>query len=198
MVSYKQDFKMHLLKQTIKFIVPRVLRLSSGVQAKTPHSELIFRVWERLEAVVTREVQTGCWNDSNFRGLLQATKQALIFLCENDRYYKRWLGLLAMFLTEEVLREKREFTYEKALKCGARPMMLTREEFEKHRDSLFENYLTGYLYGISLLKTEDISKIKEAREKGLRVELPSSDKEAFFYLSFMERQNSHDKKEGKE
>jgi len=198
MVSYKLDFKMHLLKQTINYIAPRILRLSSGVQPKTPQSQLVLRVWKRLEDTVQKEAQTECWNDKNFSKLLESTKQALIFLCEKDRYYKRWLGLLSMFLTEEVLREKRDFTYEKALECSARPMMLTREEFEKHRDSLFELYMTGYLYGLSLLKIEDISKIKEAREQGSRVEVPSSDKEACFYLSFMERQNPNDTQKRKE
>jgi len=198
MVSYKLDFKMHLLKQTINYIAPRVLRLSSGVQPKTPQSQLILRVWARLEDVVQKETHTGCWNDKNFSKLLESSKQALIFLCEKDRYYKRWLGLLTMFLAEEVLKEKREFNYEKALDMPTRPMMLTKEEFWKHRDSLFENYLTGYLYGLSLLKTEDIPKIKEAREKGLRVQIPSSDPHAFFYLSFTERDKPNDKEERKE
>jgi len=198
MVSYKTDFKMKLLKESINFIARRVHRLSSGVQPKTPQSQLILRVWARLEDGLIKEVQTGCFNDKNFRNLLESTKQALIFLCENDRYYKRWLGLLSMFLTEEVLREKRDFTYEQALLCSARPMMLTEEEFEKHKDSLFENYMTGYLYGLSLLKTEDIAKIKEAREKGQRIQLPSLDPHAFFYLSFTEREQPNDTKERKE
>jgi len=198
MVSYKLDLKMHMLKQTLNFIAKRVLRLSSGVQPKTPQSKLIYSVWARLEDTVQKEALTGCWNDTNFRNLLNSAKQALIFLCEKDRYYKRWLGLLAMFLTEEVLREKREFSYEKAKECSARPMMLTREEFEKHKDSLFELYMTGYLYGLSLLKTEDIAKIKEARDKGERVQIPSSDLHAFFYLSFTEREKPNDSEERKE
>jgi len=187
MVSYKTDFKMHLLKQTINYIAPRILRLSSGVQPKTPQSKLILSVWARLEAVVKKEVETGCWNDKNFSSLLASSKQALVFLCEMDRYYKRWVGLLAMFLVEETLRLKRDFTYEDAINSSARPMMLTREEFEKHKDSLFENYLTGYLYGLSLLSEEDINKIREAREKGTSVNFPSSDKQAYFTLFFAER-----------
>jgi len=198
MVSYKIDLKMKMLKDCINFIAPRVLRLSKGVQPKTPQSQLISRVWSRLEAVVEREVQTGCWNDRNFRNLLESTKEALIFLCEKDRYYKRWLGLLVMFLTEELQRERLEFTYEKALLSSARPMMLTNEEFEKHRESLFELYMTGYLYGLSLLKTEDIGKIKAALDSGQRIQIPSADPHAFFYLSFTERELGNDKKERKE
>jgi len=198
MVSYKIDMKMHLLKQTIKFIVPRILRFSGGVQAKTLQSRLVERVWARLEDVVMKEVETGCWNDRNFSNLLEATKKGLIFLCEYDRYYKRWLGLVSMFLAEEVLKEKRDFTYEQAVECAARPLMLTREEFEKHKDSLFELYMTGYLYGLSLLPQEDIDKIKKARVEHTDVTLPSFDGEAFFKLFFAERFDPHDKEKRKE
>jgi len=198
MVSYKTDFKMHLLKQTIKYIVPRIHRLSGDVQAKTPQSRLVLSVWARLEAVVKREVASGCWNDKNFSSLLETSKRALIFLCENDKYYKRWLGLLAMFLTEELLREKCEFTLQKALECSARPMFVTQEEFEKHRDSLFELYMTGYLYGLSLLKDENIDKIRKARLDQTHVDYPSRDPEAYFRLCFPEREKPIDTKERKE
>jgi hypothetical protein len=197
MVSYKTDFKMYLLKQTIKYILPRIERLSSGVQPKTPQSLLVQRVWARLEETLAKDVQTGVFNDTNFSRLLKTSKQALIFLCEMDKYYKRWVGLLAMFLAEEVLREKRDFTYEKALECYARPMMLTREEFEKHKDSLFELYLSGYLYGLSLLKTEDIRSIVKAREDHEKIDLPSRDSDAVFQLIFLEREPKLDKEKGK-
>jgi len=197
MVSYKLDLKMHLLKQTINYIAPRVLRLSGSVQAKTPQSELIIYVWSRLEATLRKEVSTGCFNDKNFSKLLEASKQALIFLCEKDKYYKRWLGLLAMFITEEVLRLKREFTYEKALELSARPLMLTREEFEMHRDSLFELYMSGYLYGLSLLPELDIEKIRTARLEGKDVDYPSSDPQAFFRLYFPNREGKHGEEERK-
>jgi len=198
MVNYKLDFKMHLLKQTINYIAPRILRLSRGVQPKTPQSKLILSVYARLEAAVARQVETGCWNDKHFSNLLESTKHALIFLCEHDRFYKRWLGLVAMFLTEEVLREKRDFTYEKALELYARPLMLTREEFERHRESLFELYLTGHLYGMSLMKAEDIEKIRKARVERKEVDFPSSDPQAFFRLYFPERESQHGEEKRKE
>lgn len=154
------------------------------MQAKTPQSELIQRVWGRLEAVVKREVETGCWNDKNFSKLLEATKKGLIFLCENDRYYKRWLGLVSVFLVEEVLREKREFTFDKALELSARPLMLTREEFERHRDSLFELYLCGYLYGLSMVSEGDVARIREARQTSTSLDFPTEDPKAHFTLYF--------------
>jgi hypothetical protein len=187
MVNFKTDFKLHLLKQTVNYIAPRILRLSSGVHDKEPQSKLLLRVWERLEATLRKEVATGCFNDKNFSKLLDSTKQGLTFLCDTDRYYRRWFGLLCVFIYEEMAREWQNFSYEKAKECNARPMMLTREEYEVHKASLFELYLTGYLYGLSLLPESETDKIRQARLNGSSVDYPSSDPKAVYRLHFPER-----------
>jgi len=180
----KQDFKMHLLKQAINYVAPRMLRLSKGVNAETPQSKLILRVWDRIEAVVKKEVETGCWDDKNFRNLLDATKEALIFLCEKDKYYKRWLGLLMMFIAEEVSKAKEGFSYQEALNMTVRPMMLTEKEFTQHKDALFELHLTGYLYGMSRLAQNGIQKVKDAREQNTEIEFPSENPNAYVKMWF--------------
>jgi len=149
MVSYKLDFKMKMLKDAINFIAPRVLRLSSGVQPKTPQSKLILSVWARLEDALKKETSIGYFNDKNFSKLLESTKQALIFLCENDRYYKRWLSLFAFILKEELEKQYDNFTFPEALDMTVRPLGLTYEEFEKHRKALWEFHMTGYLSALS-------------------------------------------------
>lgn len=180
----KQDLKMHLLKQAINYVAPRILRLSKGVNAETPQSKLILRVWDRIEAVVKKEVETGCWDDKNFRNLLDATKEALIFLCEKDKYYKRWLGLLMMFIAEEVSKAKEEFSYQEALNMTVRPMMITEKEFARHREALFELHLTGYLYGMSRLGNGSILEIKQAREENTDIEFPCADPNAYVKMWF--------------
>jgi len=181
------DFKMHLLKKTLNLVIPKILRFSSGVQPTTPQSRLILSIWDRLEDVLRKDVETGCFSDRNFLNLLEATKQALIFLCERDKYYKRWLGLLAMFVTEETIKTLQNFTYEDALELYARPLGLTKEEFEKHKLSLMELYLTGYLYGLSLLPPSEIPKIEKARVEHQNMRFPSRDTQALFMLFFEER-----------
>jgi len=189
------DFKMTLLKKTINLVAPRILRLSKGVTPTTPQSRLISSVWARLEDVYMKDVRTGCFDDRNFGSLLETAKQALIFLCENDKYYKRWLGLLAMFLTEDTMKTLKNLTYEEALELYARPLGLTREEFAKHKLSLMELYLSGYLYGMSLLQENDILKIDKARIEHKDVNLPSRDHEACFKLFFLERGSFEHEKE---
>jgi len=186
--------RMHMLKQTLNFIVPRIHRLSSGTEAKTFQSKLILRVWSRLEDTLTREVQTGCFNDRNFRNLLRATRDGLIFLCEYDRYYKRWLGLLTMFLSEELKAMETEFTYEDALQLSARPLGLTREEFEKHKKDLYELAVCGYLYALSNFSEEDIKKIAEARQQNKPLEFPRAKAQPYFVMFFPERVDVNDKK----
>jgi len=200
MVSFKKDFKMHIMKQTIKFVAPRILRISKGVQASTPQSKLIQRVWDRLVDVLEKDASTGCFDDNNFRMFLEATKQGLIYLCENDRYYKRWFGLLALILSEELHETVKGFRFEDAVQCNARPLMLTKEEFLLHETSLFELYLSGYLYGLSMLPKEAVETIKKAREGRGMFQIPSRDPNAitlfyfpvegqpFFRLLFNERE----------
>jgi len=178
------DFKMDMLKRSINWLAPRVLGITRGVKAETPQSRLIDRVFQRLEAVLEKDAETGCFDDRNFRILLHATKEALIFLCEHDRYYKRWLGLFSFFFKEELIAMSREFDYAEALNMTVRPLGLNFEEFSKHKQALWELHFTGYLYGMSL--TDDAHKvlIRDAKEKRDTVEFPSSDPEAYVKMFF--------------
>jgi len=180
----KREFKMHLLKSLVNQVTPRILRLAKGVEAKTPQSRLILRVFDRLEAVLQKDAETGCFNDKNFKNLVNSTKEALIFLCEYDQYYKRWLGLLAMFLAEELSHAYQNFNYQEALDMTCRPLMLSEAEFLKHKRSLFELHLSGYLYGLSLTHENIKTEIKKAKEEQKFVDFPSKDEDAYVRLYF--------------
>lgn len=180
------DLKMHLLKRLINSVAPKVLSMAKGVKAETPQSKLIERVWARLEDVLKKEVQTGCFDDDNFKVLLRSVKEALIFLCENDKYYKRWLGLMAFFLSEELTKMKSEFDFKQALAMTVRPLGLKKEEFERHKEALFEVYLTGYLYGMARCTTD----IHKAREQKTYVDFNTIDPNCYIRLYFPDGKNA--------
>jgi len=175
MKNPKIDYKMLFLKQLINQVTPRLLRLSRGVQPETPQSKLILRVWKRLEDVLKKEVQTGCFGDNNFQRLLTTLRDALLFFCERDRYYKRWLGLFAFFLAEEFENMKESFSYQDAIDMNARPMMLSLKEFERHRGALFQLNMTGYLYGLSITPKNFEEDMKRARENLDFIDFPCKD-----------------------
>jgi len=209
MKPHSIDLKMLLLKKAVNAVTPRILSLSRGVQPKTPHSKLVVKIWDRLEEAVKKETETGCFSDKNFLNLLRSTKQALIFLCEGDKYYKRWLGLLFLFLSEEIASARELFSYEEALKMGCRPIGLTEEEYLRHKETLFKFNLSGYLSSLSRLPGSRIPEIRKARENGAFVDFPSEDPTAIvrmffpdrdrgeFSLFLMERYEKHGEEKGK-
>lgn len=194
-----KDFKMHLLKQTINYVTPRIIDLTRGVKASTPQSRIIERVWSRLENVYKKEVASGVFTDSNFLNLLLSAKDTLIFLCEKDRYYKRWLGLLLLFIMEEMQRSFSDFSYIDALNMTSRPLLLKKSEFEKHKTALFNFEIASYLYSLTLIRNKDINLIREARRLNTMLDLPTNDKNvlvrfyfpkdkyAYFQLMFRDR-----------
>jgi len=184
MKDVKLEFKMRLVKKAINRLVPRLLRLVSEVEATTPQSRLLLRVWARLEEVLDREQETKCFHDNNFRDLLQAIKRALVFLCEKDKYYKRWLGLLAIVLSEELEKMYADFSYEEALNMTTRPLGLTLEEFDMHKEALWLLHLSGYLHSLSLMSSDGREYIRQAREQNIELDLFTVDKNAIVKLVF--------------
>lgn len=183
------------VKQLINNVAPRLLGMVKGVKGETPQARLVERVWTRLEDVLEKCSQTGTLDDNNFITLVNSVKEALIFLCENDKFYKRWLGLLAYFFAEEYQKMRSQFDYEEALNMTTRPMLLTKEEFERHKEALFMLHLTGYLHAMSLSDAN----IKEARQNNQYIDFETLDpnvivrmvfpegKGAYFLMMFKER-----------
>jgi hypothetical protein len=190
----KFDFKMHMVKQAINYIAPRILGWTKGIKPSTPQSLLIERAWTRLMAVYEKDIQTGCMQDKNFRVLLEATRDALIFLCEKDRYYKRWLGLLAWILSDEVQNVRSNFSYVDAIAMACRPVDLTEPEYNKHRGTLLEVHLTGYLLALErsvfYIKREATLELP-GQEPGASVDLTFiADGPPFWAVFLRDRQNA--------
>jgi hypothetical protein len=147
-------------------------------------SQIILKVWERLEDTLQKEVKTGVFNDKNFKNLLNAAKNVLIFLCENDNYYRRWLGLLIRFIAEEYAKAETNFSLELAKTLPVKPLGLTEAQFAQHKSSLWECALTGYLYGLSLAPKTIVDTIEIAKTKKGYVDIPSVDSNAFYRIHF--------------
>lgn len=190
-----RDLKMHLLKQTINYVTPHVLSLCPNVQAKTPQSKLVLAVWARLEDALRKEASIDARDDKNLNKLLESTKRALVFLCENDKYYRRWLGLLMLLLAEETQKAIRDFSYDLALLSAPRPLGLTREQFEQNKAALFQNMMSGYLYALSDQPESITTSIREAYARSGAVQVPTSHKRMAFSLRFEKEQENDAKPE---
>lgn len=191
MKLFSHELRMAFIKRLINSVTPKLISLTRNVKAQTPQSKLIMRVWQRLEDVYSKDCIAIDFNDENFRNLLEAAKNALIYLCEHDKYYKRWIGLLAFFLSEELNKMKKEFTYEDALNMTVRPLMLTFQEFQKHKEALFELHMCGYLYGLARLNREEMEKLRKAKESHQHIDLKTCDGDAYIRYIFSDPKTPH-------
>jgi len=182
---------MHLLKQAINYLSPRFLGKIPAVQAKTPQSRLVLAVWARVEATLKKEAPIKARDDRNFTTLLETVKRALIFLCEEDRYYKRWLGLTFLLFAEETGRALQQFSYEDALASSPRPLGLTREQYEQSKRALFENSLAGYLMALERAPESIAGAIAEAYDHSGRVQIPAPAKRMAYSLLFEREDREH-------
>jgi len=180
----KTELKMFLIKQLVNNVAPRIGSLAYGVKAEHLQSKIIERVWARLRDVLEKEEKTKVFGDKNFRELVLNAGKALIFLCEHDNYYRRWLGLLIRFIAEEYAIAEAEFNLEMAKALPVKPPISSKEDFEKHKAALWECALTGYLYGFSLASKDIVHSVKFALENKGFVDLPSIDKNAYYRLFF--------------
>jgi hypothetical protein len=103
-------------------------------KARYPQTKMIKHVFQELFNAYCLEVWGGRFDDvphqtlkrledRNFLTFLSATRKILLYVGENDRYYRAWIGLAFVTVKEE---------YERALKS------LSRDEFIREYSSQWE------------------------------------------------------------
>jgi hypothetical protein len=156
----KKDLQMHLLKQAINYLTPRLIGSLKVQDPKTFQGQIIARAWARVERAIELDDKIGLRGDGNFANMARAVERVLVFLTEEDNYYRRWLGLLLQEITREVHEFEANYSFEDAIKTGARPLVLKREEYERHRGELIDLALSGYLTRLEQLTPEERDKLK--------------------------------------
>jgi hypothetical protein len=126
--------KEHFLKKLINFCMVVIDKLVPEPKARYPQTRMAKHVFQHLFNAYCLEVWSGRFDDvphQNLKGLqdrnflhfLSATRKILLYVGENDRYYRAWIGLAFIAAREE---------YERALKS------LSRDEFAREYLSQWE------------------------------------------------------------
>ena len=126
--------KEHLLKKLINFCMVVIDKLVPEVKPYYPQTKMSEHLFQQLLHVYALEVWCGRFDDvpyqtfkglkdRNFQHFLSATRKILLYLGENDRYYRAWIGLAFVLGKQE---------YERAL------VDLCREEFIRSYDEQWE------------------------------------------------------------
>jgi hypothetical protein len=101
--------KMHLTKKFVNLAVLILNRLVPVAKPTYPQTRMIGKVFMRLNKAYRTEVYAGRFDDvpyqtlnglrdSNFQRLLGLSQKLLVYLGENDRYYRQWLDLAMLRL----------------------------------------------------------------------------------------------------
>lgn len=97
-----QHLKLHLAKAMINYTVPRLNRLVPDRKPDYPISKIVDRTFTAFEAMIKDQEKHGPINDRNFRNLVKTLRRTLIFISEEDIYYRGWLHILFLVLYMEV------------------------------------------------------------------------------------------------
>jgi len=92
-----------LIKSVLNYTAPRVKQLAPERKPTLTVTEIVERSFRRIMAVLEKEeAQNKAVRDRHFRNLVEAARRALIYVAEEDCYYRDWLALLLMVLYGEI------------------------------------------------------------------------------------------------
>lgn len=147
--------KLHMRKKAINFVVRVLNRLMPDVKATYPQTEMVERVFAKLNKVYGTEVRCGLFDDENFQRLLKLSEKLLVYFGEDDRYYRQWLGFTMLLVSDEVLSELSKLTFEDFITLtelqwemnmsGAVPP----EYFDAHKRDFLNIVLANYLTNLA-------------------------------------------------
>ena len=118
-----RHLKLHLAKQIINYTVPRLNKL---IPTRKPRC-VVSKIVDKSFTDITKMLREGqkdktkpLFGDDNFIRLVDATRRTLLFIAEEDPYYRIWLEILLLSLyvnlknnapglkvAEKILTEKR-------------------------------------------------------------------------------------------
>jgi hypothetical protein len=115
--------KEHLLKKLINFCMMLIDKLVPDVRPYYPQTKMAERLFEQFLHVYRLEVWCGRFDDvpyqtlkgledRNFQHFLSAIRKILLYLGENDRYYRAWIGLAFILAHGEYHRALEGLTQE--------------------------------------------------------------------------------------
>ncbi len=96
-----QHLHLRLAKEVVNYTAPKLNRLVPHVTPHYPVSKLINRVFGSFEHMATEQRRHGTL-DNNFISMIRATRRFLLYVCEHDIYYRRWMHIFMLTLYMEV------------------------------------------------------------------------------------------------
>ena len=179
--SLHLNLKLHLLKQLVNFSFRVLDKLVPETKdAYYPQCKMLDRVFQQLFNAYLLEVYCGRFDDvskqslaslkdRNFQHFLSAARKMLLFISDNDRYYRAWIGLAFIVAKEEYWRalkslKQEEFRSNHLEMWEWTPLPVCDSYFEGSKSEFFEMMLSGHLSNL-LRKRFASSKSPQSKKK---------------------------------
>ena len=155
------ELKLHLFKKIVNLCARVIDRLLPETRARYPQSKMLEHVFQQLFNVYLLEVYCGRFDDvpkqslasledRNFQHFLSVIRKMLLFISDNDRYYRAWIGLGFIAAKEEYERVLKRITQEEFRSSHFEtwewaPLPVCNSYFEGSKSEFLEMMLTGHL-----------------------------------------------------
>ena len=161
-----KELKLCLTKKFVNFAVRILDKLVPDAKATHPQTLMTDNMFKRLFKAYQIEAYAGRFDDKpykqlqelkdkNFMRFLCLSRKILVYLGENDRYYRQWLGYALLLARDEVKAQLERLTMEDFLRLtkaqwdfdmkGAFP----KEYFTAHKQEFLNIVLANFLTNLA-------------------------------------------------
>ena len=176
----RTELKLHFLKKLVNFAMGFIDRMLADSTPRYPQTKMLEHMFQRLFNVYLLEVYCGRFDDvsrqsldglkdRNFQHFLSVARKSLLFIGENDRYYRAWIGLAFITAKEEYEKElerlsREEFQrshleqWELGFKC------VSEGHFQEEKAQFLEMLLSAHLSNLLRMRI-DFDRFSAKREK---------------------------------
>jgi hypothetical protein len=161
-----RQLRMHLTKKLVNSAVRVLNRLIPEEKATFPQTVMTDNVFKRLFEAYKIEAYCGRFDeipykqlpslkDKNFMRFLTLSRKLLLYLGENDRYYRAWLGYAFILAAEEKQKFMENLTYKNCFQLIERQWELDvkgvvpPEHFHAHKDLFCDMVLADFLVNLA-------------------------------------------------
>jgi len=176
----RQELKLHLLKKTVNLCTRFIDKFLPETRPRYPQSVMLEHAFQQFFNVYLLEMYSGRFDDvskqslaslkdRNFQHFLSVARKILLFIGENDRYYRAWIGLAFIAGKEEYEQALRDLTREEFLRSNLEQWELAfhcvpESHFQLHKSDFLDMMLTGHLSSL-LRKRFASSKSPQSKKK---------------------------------
>ena len=157
----RQELKLHLLKKTVNLCMRLIDKFLPETRPGYPQSVMLEHAFQQFFNAYLLEVYCGRFDDvsgqslvslkdRNFQHFLSVARKILLFIGENDRYYRAWIGLAFIAGKEEYEQALRDLTREEFLRSYLEQWELAfhcipESHFQLHKSEFLDMMLAAHL-----------------------------------------------------